>query len=237
MSRLSIPDHKTRFSKAAVYSSPDSFPHREIDHDNVFLDDREIQEWFDVATEASKRLAFVLQKLLPKIQEFLHGQTLTQSLGTILNLSLPTIDYVLHNLRLPSLKSVILIFGDPDFVTSSVTITKESFQTQFSTFVMLRKLSIIVRRLKLSAVELKWVLHYRELPNDPSVAWLDLGALPLELSEVSEVGLISWVRLCALAQLRDSLHNREIALDNIFSKAREFSTVAVDGVIAAATGW
>ena len=79
---------------------------------------------------------------------------------------------------------------------------------------------MIVSRFKFSLKQLKWIVLFRKLPNDPTVGWLDLTALPLQFNDDGRVLFAAWERLHDLVLLRDAIPGGETTLDSIFNEAR-----------------
>ncbi|WP_437991268.1 neuraminidase-like domain-containing protein [Sorangium sp. So ce145] len=101
------------------------------------------------------------------------------------------------------------------------------------TFVRLEKIATLVRRLKLTADELAWVI-------DP--AWLDLNALPVEPAAPQLPQFNGWLRLTALLRVRDALPAGKAALAELFrlhptGVDAQGQPIELLAQIAGRTGW
>jgi len=180
---------------------------------------------------AEARFELVLKRLLPYLRQKLSEQLIEQKMAGALGLESKAAELLLTRwLTSPTDPSrsrrivedfLVSTFADSNL---NVKMIPASFPSQFKAYTLMHKIAVIAARLKVNARQLGWLfepdpapgwLHLNTLPTAP----LDPDSLPLELRDHAAY-FDRWLRLVDLFQLRDSLLAGEIALDEVFRKAR-----------------
>ena len=133
------------------------------------------------------------------------------------------VDLLLTNIKFPASDQISRIFRTPAFTTMSLNVgsSRALLEPQFQAYSLLRKIALITGQSRITIVQLKWLLTYRTLPNDPTTAWLQLDKLPLARIVKAGANFTAWTRLLSLAKLRDVLPNGDTVLDTGFAWARD----------------
>lgn len=208
-----------------------------------FITPADVSAWFDSATDSSgvainplTRFTAILQKLLPYVHEKLSNQFIRQKIGDVINVS----SQVLENLLLKWLQyggsPINNVFRASLFSESSdqTVMNRASFPDQYAALTLLIKVGTIISKFKFTSLQLNWIFGFR-VTDDPTTAWLDLGAIPLALIESGIANFKGWERLFALTRVRDGLVGGQTVLDAIFAAARSKSPTAlstIEGLLA-----
>lgn len=213
----------------ALYAAPDTFIPSASD---TFLLPADSAAFFDSATDSSgapitpeTRFARVLQKLLPYLRTTLSYNLVIQQLGEALQLENKLTQALLTQwINAPTApgQKAIELFLTSTFAQSNPknAITRVAFGDQFTIYMLLYKVALLLTRFKVTALQLNWLFAYRQLAGDPTTGWLNLNALPLSnLNDASGL-FASWARLLDLFSLRESLPGGETTLNAIFTQVR-----------------
>jgi peptidoglycan hydrolase-like protein with peptidoglycan-binding domain len=206
---------------------PDSFTPKSADEflttDGANADTTQL---FDARLDIGDRFALVLAKLLPHLRTVLAERLVVQTFADDQNLESRAADLLMRrlivSLATPTV-SCLQVLLDPHYTESDpqVAVTVTAFSAQFLAYLRMYKASLLVRRFKLSFVQLGWLFAYGEASG-----WLDLSTLPLA-SDQSPATFEGWTRLAELAQLRNGLPRGEETLELLLK--------TVHGVAADAT--
>jgi hypothetical protein len=209
-----------------LYAAPDAITPASEDS---FLQQTDVSAMFDGSDLTQKpvlphfRFALVLQKLLPKLNDILSRQLLTQKVSEFLGIDTQIVEPLLTRWVRINNQTTASLLRRESFVesNSNTQINRNTFNDQFLTLTLLWKITLLVSKFSLTKVQLSWLFDFRTRPSDPTNAWLDPNSLPVKLVPPSDTtNFPGWERLVAVFQLRDSLPLGEEVLNSLFSNAR-----------------
>ncbi|MEJ7711904.1 MAG: hypothetical protein WKF84_19050 [Pyrinomonadaceae bacterium] len=164
------------------------------------------------------RFSLVLKELLPHVRTTQSELVVKQRLGECLKLDASAIDELLKWVKSPGdpQQKAIADFLDPLFIESNSHIgsSQGAFPDQFSSFLLLHKIAILIQKFSITPRQLTWLFDPKLNAN-----WLDLNALPLGATAPANSLFQGWERLTDLFQLRDAWPRGEALLTDIFTAA------------------
>jgi hypothetical protein len=204
---------------------------------DVFLTAADRRGLFDDRTSPAARFQLVLERLNPYLRRTLSETTVKQQVGQSAGLDAAVADVLLGAwLRSPSKPTALQDFLAPRFVGSdpAVAVTPKGFPEQFTTLALVHRVALLLNRLRVTAEEIPWIFGYAA-----SAGWLDPNALPTEVLPGPSPLFARFVRLLALARLRDRIPGRAPTLQAVFAAARVPGTTTADVLaeLARQTQW
>ncbi|MCI0354715.1 MAG: hypothetical protein L0099_06720, partial [Acidobacteria bacterium] len=186
--------------------------------------DNDAAAMFDSATAPEDRFLRLLKKLLPYLRRTLSERLVVERIAEALKLETRVTETVLRELVSPANpgRRALDEFLDPAFAESDPQVkpSERAFPAQFSTFTLLHKVAMVVTKFDFTHRQVKWLFTH-----GPKAGWLDLNTLPIDATKPA-APFDRWLRLAALARLRDRLPQGEHALEELFAHVGSVSAAS-----------
>lgn len=208
---------------------------------DVFLSGGDRTLLFDASSDTDSRFLLVLGRLLPYLRTSLSEGMLAERLADTLQLEIGIVKELLTRwITAPARpqESAMATFLAPDFAESNpnAPLTVAAFPDPFATLVRLDKVALVIRKLRPTQRQLRWLSD-----QGAGGGWLDLNALPVApvAAAASSAPLfVGWKRLGDLFRLRAALPFGEMGLFQLFDVARHAATAGTNAARdAAKTAW
>lgn len=163
-----------------------------------------------------ERFNYVVRPLLTYLQQ---GALVKQKMADALNLTMEAADLLLSELvpsRDSKTKAIDDFLNQPTIEDEEDFPATQEFNTQFTQFLFLHKIAIIITRFDIPSEELRWLFQ-----NGTGLGLLDLTKLPLDEKEDGVKLFKAWLRMAEMANLRDELPPGEPTLFSLMKMLLE----------------